>query len=156
MDRKDVGGIKQSAREPGKTESRGAGCLLFFSRDGDSMTTPSRYSLTSIGLVLAIAYQAAMATAVASGQVGDNLAAGRSYTLWPAPDYGHCTDPGDATQLTDGLSTADYFWTQQGTVGWTSPSYARIRPARGHLDLCLGAPSQEPRYSAGSIGVADT
>lgn len=32
---------------------------------------------------------------------GKNLALGRPYTLSPRPDYAHCTDPGDATQLAE-------------------------------------------------------
>ena len=47
-----------------------------------------------------------------------NLAAGKNYTLDPAPNYPYCTDPGDATQLTDGQYVRGYFWTQKGTVGW--------------------------------------
>jgi len=48
-----------------------------------------------------------------------NIARGASYTLDPAPNYGYCTDPGDATQLTDGQYTSGYFWTQSSTVGWS-------------------------------------
>ena len=47
-----------------------------------------------------------------------NIALGRPCTLEPAPNYPHCTDPGDAAQLTDGASAEGYFWTQQATVGW--------------------------------------
>ncbi|MBI5090882.1 MAG: hypothetical protein HZB26_00385 [Candidatus Hydrogenedentes bacterium] len=47
-----------------------------------------------------------------------NLAQGKPYTLNPAPNYGLCTDPGDATQLTDGVYTKGHFWTQLSTVGW--------------------------------------
>jgi hypothetical protein len=66
--------------------------------------------------------------------VGENMALGKSYTLWPAPNYSHCTDPDDLTQLTDGKSTTDYFWTQRGTVGWTAPSYARITVDLGRIE----------------------
>lgn len=48
----------------------------------------------------------------------ENLARGRSYTLSPKPNYRHCTDAGDAVQLTDGRSTGSV-WTRKGTVGWT-------------------------------------
>ena len=48
----------------------------------------------------------------------ENVARGKPYTLTPAPNYGHCTDPADKTQLTDGTYTRGYFWTQKSTVGW--------------------------------------
>lgn len=48
-----------------------------------------------------------------------NIAKGAGYTLTPAPRYEHCTDPGDATQLTDGVYTEGHFWTQASTVGWS-------------------------------------
>jgi hypothetical protein len=49
-----------------------------------------------------------------------NIALGKSYTLTPAPNYSNCTDLGDSTQLTDGIYTTKFFWTQKSTVGWTS------------------------------------
>ncbi|MFW6162038.1 MAG: discoidin domain-containing protein, partial [Planctomycetota bacterium] len=48
---------------------------------------------------------------------GENLARGRPYTMG-RPNYHHCTDPADKTQLTDGVYTKGYFWTQKTTVGW--------------------------------------
>ncbi len=48
----------------------------------------------------------------------ENIALGRPYVLSPPPSYRYCTDPGDATQLTDGEYTVGYFWTQESTVGW--------------------------------------
>ncbi len=48
-----------------------------------------------------------------------NIAAGAPYTLDPRPNYVHCTEEGDATQLTDGVYSVGYFWTQATTVGWT-------------------------------------
>ncbi len=50
---------------------------------------------------------------------GPNMALHRPYTLSPAPRYSYCTEPGDATQLTDGEYTVGYFWTQATTVGWS-------------------------------------
>jgi len=57
-----------------------------------------------------------------------NIAKGKKYTLDPKPSYRHCTDPGDKVQLTDGVYTEGYFWTQAGTVGWRSvnPAYITI------------------------------
>ncbi|MGA2246781.1 MAG: hypothetical protein ABSH48_17455 [Verrucomicrobiota bacterium] len=55
-----------------------------------------------------------------------NLATGKEYTLDPAPNYSLCTDPGDATQLTDGQYVSGRFWTQIGTVGWVDASPVTI------------------------------
>ena len=49
---------------------------------------------------------------------GPNIALHKPYTLQPLPTYGDCADPGDATQLTDGVYTEGYFWVQPSTVGW--------------------------------------
>ena len=52
------------------------------------------------------------------GQAAENLALGKPYTMHPAPNYKHCTDPDDRTQLTDGVLSEGYFWVQKETVGW--------------------------------------
>ncbi len=49
---------------------------------------------------------------------GENLALGKTYTLFPAPSYGLCRDADDKVQLTDGVYTKGHFWTQKTTVGW--------------------------------------
>ena len=49
-----------------------------------------------------------------------NIALEAPYTYVPQPTYRLCTDPGDNVQLTDGIYTEGYFWTQQGTVGWVN------------------------------------
>jgi hypothetical protein len=58
----------------------------------------------------------------------ENIAKGKKYTLDPKPNYQYCTDPGDAIQLTDGVYTKGYFWTQPSTVGWSgvNPAYITI------------------------------
>lgn len=56
----------------------------------------------------------------AYGQHNENIAKGRKYTLVLSPNYQHCIDPGDGTQLTDGIHTEGYFWTQKSTVGWSA------------------------------------
>jgi hypothetical protein len=57
----------------------------------------------------ATAFTLLLAT-VAFGAPGmENLALRKPYTLEPSPNYAHCTDPGDATQLTDGQYTDGYF-----------------------------------------------
>ena len=49
---------------------------------------------------------------------GENVALKKPYKFSVRPGYGHCADPGDKTQLTDGIYTKGYFWTQKSTVGW--------------------------------------
>lgn len=63
---------------------------------------------------------------VSGVSAGENLALGKKYTLSPAPNYEHCTDDGDSTQLTDGKTTDQYLWTQPGCVGWSYASTADI------------------------------
>ncbi|HUU02650.1 MAG TPA: EGF domain-containing protein [Myxococcota bacterium] len=66
-----------------------------------------------------------------------NLALGATYTLDPAPNYALCTDPDDTVQLTDGVYTEGYFWTQASTVGWSRRNPIVVvdlgadRPVRG-------------------------
>ena len=58
-------------------------------------------------------------------QTGDNIAKGRIYTLSPAPNFSYCTDSGDMTQLTDGITTNfSCMWLLQSTVGWAFQSSA--------------------------------
>lgn len=80
----------------------------------------------------------------------ENLARGKSYTFHPRPNYSHCTDPNDKTQLTDGRYTAGYFWTQKTTVGWN-----RARPVEITLDLAEDRPIRGLSFStaAGAAGV---
>ena len=73
------------------------------------------------------------AAVLQAGEVGENLALGRPYRLFPAPNYRHCTDPGDTVQLTDGHTTDSYFWTQTGTVGWQNVHYATITVDLGDI-----------------------
>lgn len=79
-----------------------------------------------------------------------NVALGAKYTLWPQPNYSYCTDPGDRVQLTDGRSTTDYFWTQQGTVGWRSAHYAVITVDLGRVEPIGGV---SLTTAAGTAGV---
>jgi len=60
----------------------------------------------------------------------ENIALGASYTMEPGPEYELCSDPGDVTQLTDGIYSDGYFWTQKSTVGWI-----RAKPIILTLDL---------------------
>ena len=61
---------------------------------------------------------------------GENIALGKTYSLSPKPGYPYCTDPDDVKQLTDGLYTTGYFWTQKSTVGWQG-----VKPAVINIDL---------------------
>lgn len=79
-----------------------------------------------------------------------NLARGAKYVMSPPPSYSHCTDPGDATQLTDGQLTEGYFWTQEGTVGWSHAQYATITVDLGRVEPIGGASF---RTAAGAAGV---
>jgi len=56
---------------------------------------------------------AGLAAELPSTERWENLALGKPYTFHPRPNYPHCTDPGDKTQLTDGQVTSGYFWTQK-------------------------------------------
>ncbi len=89
--------------------------------------------------------------AAARGLGGEtNLARGRPYTLSPRPNYAHCTDPGDATQLTDGVLTQGYFWTQKTTVGWQGGALAFVTIDLGEVRPIGGASF---RTAAGVAGV---
>jgi len=70
----------------------------------------------SITLLLLLCISAAD---IAIAQEGENLALGKKYTLNPAANYHLCTDSQDKVQLTDGVLSKGYFWTQLTTVGWT-------------------------------------
>jgi len=62
---------------------------------------------------------------------GENLARGQACTFDPVPNYGLCTDPGDATDLTDGVYN-HCEWREKGTVGW---NVGRTRAFTISLDL---------------------
>jgi hypothetical protein len=82
---------------------------------------------------------------------GENIARGRAYTLSPPPNYPLCTDEGDSVQLTDGVYTEGYFWTQTSTVGWQSG-----KPIQIAVDLGVPQPICGISYNtaAGVAGVA--
>jgi hypothetical protein len=69
---------------------------------------------------------------------GVNVALGAKYTLSPQPNYSYCTDHEDTVQLTDGKSTAAYFWTQKGTVGWSGAPYAVVTVDLGRIEPICG------------------
>ena len=53
-----------------------------------------------------------------------NVALGKKYFLFPAPNYKLCTGPSDTTDLTDGKRAHGNLWLDQATVGWGSPQAA--------------------------------
>jgi len=59
-----------------------------------------------------------LSSAVCLAGKGENIALGKKYRLEPRPSYPHCTDANDRIELTDGVYTKGYFWTQKTTVGW--------------------------------------
>ncbi|MDD2600294.1 MAG: hypothetical protein PHO37_13890 [Kiritimatiellae bacterium] len=69
----------------------------------------------------------------------ENLALNKPYTLSPPPNYKHCTDPGDKTQLTDGIYSEGYFWTQTGTVGWNNVAPVQCVIDLGRVEPICGA-----------------
>lgn len=79
-----------------------------------------------------------------------NIAKGKPYTFNATPNYSLCSDPGDNVQLTDGIYTSGYFWTQKATVGWQ-----RKRPVVITIDLGKIEPIRGVSYNtaAGTAGV---
>jgi hypothetical protein len=83
-----------------------------------------------------------------------NIANGKPYTMSSPPNYSHCTDDGDQTDLTDGVvfEEPDSLWTQKSTVGWSR--------RRGPLQITLDLGSVEPVRGAsyhtagGEVGVS--
>ncbi len=75
---------------------------------------------------------------VAFGSNDPNLAIGKPCQLQPAPNYLYCTDSSDRVQLTDGLLTQGYFWTQKSTVGWVNASPATITIDLGCVEPISG------------------
>lgn len=80
-----------------------------------------------------------------------NIALNKPYILSSAPNYwGGCTDAGDATQLTDGIYTSGFFWTQLSTIGWFAAGTETIT-----IDLGLVQPIKGVSYNSagGTSGV---
>ncbi|NUP99970.1 MAG: hypothetical protein HUU35_08960, partial [Armatimonadetes bacterium] len=98
--------------------------------DSEATVPVGTSTFDEVQIWLATELPANVRQAAQPGPGGKNIALGASYTLDPAPNYGLCTDPGDRVQLTDGTLSEGYFWTQQGTVGWT-----RGKPLIVKLDL---------------------
>ena len=102
--------------------------------------TISRCVLRAGAALFLVAMGTAGSGAADTPQGLDNLARGKRYTMEPSPNYKYCTDEGDKTQLTDGVYTKGYFWTQKSTVGWSHARHViitidlgTVQPIRGRL-----------------------
>jgi hypothetical protein len=80
-----------------------------------------------------------------------NIALGKTYSCQPQPGYQWCTDPDDKVQLTDGVYTDGYFWTQVGTVGWSNQRTIIVTIDLGSDQAIQGV---SLRSAAGTAGVA--
>jgi hypothetical protein len=119
------------------------------SRHAAGAATPAGRAGLDDVQVLAAAEAAASAGTPADA-AHENIARGCPYTLEPQPSYALCTDLDDKVQLTDGIYTVGYFWTQKTTVGWQ-----HARPIVITLDLGADVPVRGVSYNtaAGVAGV---
>jgi len=99
---------------------------------------------------LVIVVLASVAVRAGAADAPENIARGKPYRLWPVPAYPHCTDAGDRTQLTDGVYTKGYFWTQKTTVGWSNAALATIMVDLGKVEPISGI---SLNMAAGRAGV---
>jgi hypothetical protein len=58
--------------------------------------------------------------------------------MQPPPNYGLCTDADDSKQLTDGVFTENYFWTQLTTVGWQGTPIVLVTIDLGQIQPIAG------------------
>jgi hypothetical protein len=97
----------------------------------------------AVGLTLLFLLACAWGWAQAGQPV--NVALHKPCALQPAPNYGPCTDAGDAEQLTDEVYTQGHFWTQPSTVGWAVGTPVQIT-----IDLQRDEPIAGLSYSTAS------
>ena len=103
---------------------------------------------------LALALGLALVVSLACVAEETNLARGLTYTWCPNPTYPHCTDEGDATQLTDGVTqyTAGNIWMLTSCVGWYAGESA---PVVILFDLGREATLSELRFNTTGGGGAE-
>lgn len=101
--------------------------------------------------LLALAPLHANAQAATPPETLNNVALGASYTLQPNPSYALCSDPGDLTQLTDGIYTEGYFWGQASTLGWGNAKTVIVTLDLGAVQPIRGV---SVNTAAGTAGVA--
>jgi len=85
-----------------------------------------------------------------AADLGENVALGAAYTLTP-PSYGPTNDPGDKTQLTDGVYAKSTTWIYPETVGWRMSNAQFVRIDLGENLPIAGVAF---RTSAGVAGVS--
>lgn len=71
-------------------------------------------------------------------EMGENIALGAPYTMTMRGRYSLCSDNDDKTQLTDGVYTEGYFWTQKTTVGWRASKPAHVTIDLGEVQPIRG------------------
>ncbi len=93
----------------------------------------------SIALIMLVG----MGTATACAE---NFALGKHYEMSKAPNYGRCSDSGDATQLTDGKALG-CDWVKQSTVGWVFCPQVTVTIDLGKIQtigkVCFNSSGQE-------------
>jgi len=82
----------------------------------------------------------------------ENIALGASYTMEPGPGYELCSDPRDVEQLTDGVYSEGYFWTQESTVGWVNAKPVILTLDLGTVKPILGVSFHTAAGAAASVG----
>jgi hypothetical protein len=85
----------------------------------------------SVGGLQTAGRTATRAAVIQTPGEGRNLAAHKPYTVNRRPDYGVAIDS-DHAQLTNGVYTRGYFWTQSTTAGWVR---ANVQPVVITIDL---------------------
>ena len=95
-----------------------------------------------------LVWLAVLVMAAAAAPAAENLALGKSCAFSHEPNYRRGTEPGDATDLTDGKFVADgrMMWLQPGCVGWMYPDQSvavtldlgRVEPLAGFSWNCAG------------------
>lgn len=100
-------------------------------RSADRATARAAPTLVA---VVALSIAATASSASWALATAPNLALGRPYTMVPKPNYQLSLDPGDATQLTDGVvSNQNPLWSQRTTVGWQNADSVDVTIDLGSL-----------------------
>ncbi|MFO7973806.1 MAG: hypothetical protein R6V12_04145 [Candidatus Hydrogenedentota bacterium] len=107
-------------------------------------------AIVTFSLLIALACAAQETNPAEWERPSENIALGKPYTKEPAPDYDHCTDPGDKTQLTDGVYSEGYFWVEESTVGWKKEPFVVITVDLGE-DMPIRGASFRTAAGAASV-----
>ena len=115
------------------------------------MSKPIRSCTVSLAVFACLVLHARLThDCAAQERAVENLTQGKTCRFAPKPNYQYCTDSDDPSQLTDGVTTEDYFWTQPGTVGWSGAAFATVAVDLGQVEP-IGSVSL--RTAAGRAGV---